>query len=86
LQFKASPGEIVCKTLSRKTLLKKRFGGVAQGVSPEFKPQYCKKKKKNCFLSWKETVKKIKKKKSQQHKAIKFLGGKSNKRSSCKNP
>jgi hypothetical protein len=24
---------------------KKRAGGVAQGVSPEFKPQYCKKKK-----------------------------------------
>jgi hypothetical protein len=23
-----------------------RAGGVAQGVSPEFKPQYCKKKKK----------------------------------------
>jgi hypothetical protein len=24
----------------------KRTGGVAQGVGPEFKPQYCKKKKK----------------------------------------
>jgi hypothetical protein len=24
----------------------KRAGGVAQGVGPEFKPQYCKKKKK----------------------------------------
>jgi glutamine amidotransferase-like uncharacterized protein len=74
LQFKASPGEIVCKTLSRKTLLKKRFGGVAQGVSPEFKPQYCKKKKKNCFLSWKETVKKIKKKNHSSTKPLNFLG------------
>jgi hypothetical protein len=27
--------------------IKKKAGGVAQGVSPEFKPQYCKKKKKN---------------------------------------
>jgi hypothetical protein len=26
--------------------LQKRAGGVAQGVDPEFKPQYCKKKKK----------------------------------------
>jgi hypothetical protein len=25
----------------------KRAGGVAQGVGPEFKPQYCKKKKKS---------------------------------------
>jgi hypothetical protein len=24
----------------------KRTGGVAQGIGPEFKPQYCKKKKK----------------------------------------
>jgi hypothetical protein len=27
---------------------KKRAGGVAQGVGPAFKPQYHKKKKKNC--------------------------------------
>jgi hypothetical protein len=27
--------------------IQKRAGGVAQGVSPEFKSQYCKKKKKN---------------------------------------
>jgi hypothetical protein len=26
--------------------IKKKAGGVAQDVSPEFKPQYCKKKKK----------------------------------------
>jgi hypothetical protein len=39
------PGQIVCQTLSQKTYHKKRAGGVAQGVGPEFKPQYCKKKK-----------------------------------------
>jgi hypothetical protein len=33
-------GEIVHKTPSRKTLHKNRPGGVAQGVGPEFKPQY----------------------------------------------
>jgi hypothetical protein len=38
----------------KKTHHKERAGGVAQGVGPEFKPQYCKKKKKktkseNCF-------------------------------------
>jgi hypothetical protein len=27
---------------------KKRGGGMVQGVGPEFKPQYHKKKKKNC--------------------------------------
>jgi hypothetical protein len=27
--------------------IKKRAGEVAQGVGPEFKPQFCKKKKKN---------------------------------------
>jgi glutamine amidotransferase-like uncharacterized protein len=32
--------------LKKKKHTKKRVGGVAQGVSPEFKPQYCKKKKK----------------------------------------
>jgi hypothetical protein len=34
---------------SRKTLHKKRAGGVAQGVDPEFKPQWSKKKKKCDF-------------------------------------
>jgi hypothetical protein len=29
-----------------KNLSQKRTAGVAQGVGPEFKPQYCKKKKK----------------------------------------
>jgi glutamine amidotransferase-like uncharacterized protein len=40
----------------------KRAGGVAHGVGPEFKPQYCKKKKgrkvaKSCRISYKATQK-----------------------------
>jgi hypothetical protein len=42
----SQPGEIVHETVSQKTHHKKRTGGVAQGVSPEFKPQNHKKKKK----------------------------------------
>jgi hypothetical protein len=33
-------GQIVCETLSQKTLHKNGAGGVGQGESPEFKPQY----------------------------------------------
>jgi hypothetical protein len=33
-------GQIVLETLSKKTLFQKRAGRVAQGVGPEFKPQY----------------------------------------------
>jgi hypothetical protein len=40
---RSQPRKIVCKTLSQKTHHKKRAGGVAQGVSPEFKLQYHKK-------------------------------------------
>jgi hypothetical protein len=40
--------QTVHKTLSQKNLQKKRVGGVAQGVSPEFKPQYLKGVK-NCY-------------------------------------
>jgi hypothetical protein len=39
----SQPGQIVCETLSQKTLSQKRAGGAAQGVGPEFKPQYRKK-------------------------------------------
>jgi hypothetical protein len=35
-------GQILCETLSRKHPSQKRAGGVAQGVGPEFKLQYCK--------------------------------------------
>jgi hypothetical protein len=38
--------QIVRDTISQKTHHKKRAYGVAQGVGPEFKPQYHKKKKK----------------------------------------
>jgi hypothetical protein len=36
--------QIVCKTLSQKNPSHKRAGGVAQGVGPEFKTQFCKKR------------------------------------------
>jgi hypothetical protein len=36
----------VHETLSHKNPSQKRTGGVAQGVGPKFKLQYCKKKKK----------------------------------------
>jgi hypothetical protein len=39
-------GQIVRETLSQKHPSQKRAGGVAQGVGPEFKPQYCRKKRK----------------------------------------
>jgi hypothetical protein len=37
-------GQIVCEPLPRKNPTQKRAGEVAQGVGPEFKPQYHKKK------------------------------------------
>jgi hypothetical protein len=43
----SQPMQRVCKTLSRKYSSQKRTGGVAQGVGPEFKYQYHKKKKKS---------------------------------------
>jgi hypothetical protein len=49
----SQPGEIVRKTLSWKNPSQKRAGGMAQGVGPEFKPQYCKKKKKD-WVIWLE--------------------------------
>jgi hypothetical protein len=41
--IRTHPRKIVHKTLSQKTLHKKRDGGVAQDECPEFKPQYCNK-------------------------------------------
>jgi hypothetical protein len=35
-------GHTIQKTLSQKKKSQKTAGGVAQGVGPEFKPQYCK--------------------------------------------
>jgi hypothetical protein len=46
IKVQSQPGQIVLKTLSQKTLHKNRAGGVVQGGGPEFKPQYCQKKKK----------------------------------------
>jgi hypothetical protein len=40
-----SAGQIVCEILSWKSPLQQRAGGKAEGIGPEFKPQYCKKKK-----------------------------------------
>jgi hypothetical protein len=40
IMVQTQPRKIVHETLSRKNLSQKRAGGVAQGVSPEFKPQY----------------------------------------------
>jgi hypothetical protein len=40
----SQPRQIVREILSQKKPSQKRAGGVAQGVGPEIKPQYCKKK------------------------------------------
>jgi single-stranded DNA-specific DHH superfamily exonuclease len=45
-EVRSQPRQTVYKTLSQKYPSQKRAGGVAQGEGPEFKPQYCKKKKK----------------------------------------
>jgi hypothetical protein len=47
IEVQSQPGEIVHKTLSPKHPSQKRAGGVAQGVDPKFKLQYCQKKKKD---------------------------------------
>jgi hypothetical protein len=46
ITFQSQPGQIVCEILSGKNPTQKMTGRVAQGVGPEFKPQYHKKKKK----------------------------------------
>jgi hypothetical protein len=54
IAVQSQPMQIVCKTLSLKTQTKKkkRAGGVAQGVGSQFKPQYCKKKKKKKVIGF----------------------------------
>jgi hypothetical protein len=48
IEVQSQPRQIVLqRPYLDKTLHKKRAGGVAQGVGPEFKPQYHQKKKKN---------------------------------------
>jgi hypothetical protein len=46
IEVRSQPKQIVHKTLSQKNSSQKMAGEVAQGVGPEFKPQYHKKKKK----------------------------------------
>jgi hypothetical protein len=49
----SKPGqEIVHETLSLKTLHKNGTGGVAQGEDPEYKPQYCKRKRRYLTGIW----------------------------------
>jgi hypothetical protein len=45
IAVQSQPGQTVLQTLSRKCPTQKMAGGVAQGEGPEFKSQYCKKKK-----------------------------------------
>jgi hypothetical protein len=45
IEVQSQPGQIVLRDLISKKPFTKRAGGVAQGVGPEFKPQYWKKKK-----------------------------------------
>jgi hypothetical protein len=45
ITVQSQPRQIVHEILSQKSHHKERAGGVAQSVGPEFKPQYCKKKK-----------------------------------------
>jgi hypothetical protein len=40
ITVQSHPGQIICKTLSRKTFCKNRAGRLAQGEGPEFKPLY----------------------------------------------
>jgi 2-iminoacetate synthase ThiH len=46
IMAQGQPRQIVLETLSRKNPSQKSTGGVTQVVGPEFKPEYCKKKKK----------------------------------------
>jgi hypothetical protein len=44
-----SPGQIILETLSRKKPITKKGWWSGSRCRPEFKPQYCKKKKKDNF-------------------------------------
>jgi hypothetical protein len=45
IEVRNQPRQTVCKILSLKNPTQKRAVGVAQGVDPEIKSQYCKKSK-----------------------------------------
>jgi hypothetical protein len=49
ISVRSQPKQILQETLSQTTFHKNRVGGVVQGEGPEFKPKYCKKKKKVLF-------------------------------------
>jgi hypothetical protein len=56
--LEASLGKCFTTPYLEKNHHKKRTGGVAQGVEPDFKPQYCKKKQKLmllilCYMNYK---------------------------------
>jgi hypothetical protein len=44
IMVRSQPIRTVLKTLPQKITNTKEAGGMAQGVGPEFKPQYCRKK------------------------------------------
>jgi hypothetical protein len=46
MMVQSQPGQRVRKTLPQNNPSQKRAGGAAQGVGPVFKPEYCKKKRK----------------------------------------
>jgi hypothetical protein len=55
-RFEASLGKQFARPYLEKNPHKNRAGGVAQGVGPEFKPEYCQKKKKKKVLIRKDWV------------------------------
>jgi hypothetical protein len=57
IAVQSQPEQRVHKTLFQKIPLQKRAGGVTQGIGPEFKPQYCQKRKRKKII-----LKKIKNK------------------------
>jgi hypothetical protein len=57
--LKPAPGKWFMRPYLEKKPLTKRAGGVAQGVGPEFKPQYHKKKKKKKEKKRKERKKSL---------------------------
>jgi hypothetical protein len=42
--------QIICETLFQKKKSQKRAHWVAEGIGPEFKPQYCKKRKQKIII------------------------------------
>jgi hypothetical protein len=60
IMVQSQPGQIVHETLSRKYPSQRRAGGVAQGVGPEFKPQYRKQKERERKEKEREGKKKTK--------------------------